>query len=104
MRYVSGRAETLARRRTRTRFSLSGALSAPYASFAAAWVNSGRPVMGRYSLSGLDAARMSSAFLTALRTYGLPLLSRYAPTPRLILRGSLSALNASVTPARESPR
>ena len=56
--------------------------------------------MGRYSLSGFDSARICSAFLTAFRTYGLPLLSRYAPTPRLILRGSLSALNASVTPKK----
>lgn len=32
------------------------------------------------------------------RTYGLPFSSRYAPTPRLIFRESLSALKASVTP------
>ena len=91
------------RKKSRTRLSWRGTLSAPYASLAAAFVNSGRPVMGRYSLSGLDWARASSAFLTALRTYGLPLLSRYAPTPRLILRGSLSALNASVTPGDGKP-
>ena len=56
--------------------------------------------MGRYSLSGFCWTRISSAFLTAFRTYGLPFSSRYAPTPRLILRGSLSALNASVTPEK----
>lgn len=52
--------------------------------------------MGRYSLSALTSR--ASAFLTDERTKGLPLSSRYAPTPRLILRGLLSALKASVTP------
>ena len=36
--------------------------------------------------------------LTEGNTYGFPFSSRYAPTPRLIFRGSLSVLKASVTP------
>ena len=44
--------------------SFNGLLSTPYASFAAAVVNSGRPLIGRYSLSGLLAVKNSSAFLT----------------------------------------
>lgn len=45
-----------------------GALSAPYASFTAALVNSARPVMGRYSLSGFEVSMICSAFFTLLRT------------------------------------
>lgn len=47
----------------------------------------------------LQQYSLSLTFFTLGRTYGLPFSSRYAPTPRLILRGSLSALKASVTPS-----
>jgi hypothetical protein len=40
----------------------------------------------------------NGTFRTAPRTKGLFLSSRYAPTPRFILLGFLSALKASVTP------
>jgi hypothetical protein len=45
----------------RTRFSVNGALSAPYASLAANFAKSANPVMGRYSLSGLALLISSSA-------------------------------------------
>ena len=39
-----------------------------------------------------------NTFLTDGKMYGFPLSSLYAPTPKLIFFGLLSALNASVTP------
>lgn len=45
----------------RTELEFRGVLLAPYASLAAFLVNSGRPVMPRYSLSGLEALMSSSA-------------------------------------------
>lgn len=48
--------------RGRTRPSLRGAESAPYARIAACLVNSGNPVMGRYSLSFFWATMSSSAY------------------------------------------
>lgn len=47
-----------------TAFSKRGLLSALYASFAALLVNSGRPVIGKYSLSGFEAVKSSSAYGT----------------------------------------
>lgn len=44
-----------------TAFWSKGTLSGPYASLAASLLNSGRPVMGRYSLSGEEAVKMDSA-------------------------------------------
>ena len=55
--------------------------SEPYASRAAALVNVGTPVMPAYSLSNFDSTTFFSAVRTDGRTNGLPLSSRYAPTP-----------------------
>uniref|UniRef100_A0A1B0BHB7 Uncharacterized protein n=1 Tax=Glossina palpalis gambiensis TaxID=67801 RepID=A0A1B0BHB7_9MUSC len=60
--------------------------------------NSGRPVMGAYSLFNCFSITISSAQRTQGSTQGLPQSSRYAPTPRLRRLGFLSRLNASVTP------
>lgn len=53
----------------------------PYASRAAALVNSGTPVIPAYSLFSFAAITLSSAVRTDGRTYGFPWSSRYAPTP-----------------------
>ena len=44
-----------------TAFAIRGALSVPYASLAAPLVNIGRPVIGRYSLSCFEVAKIASA-------------------------------------------
>jgi hypothetical protein len=51
-----------------------------------------------------SSRRGEQTFFTLGSTYGLPSPSRYAPTPKLILRESLSALKASVTPGSDAFR
>lgn len=53
----------------------------PYARRAAAFVNSGTPVIPAYSLLSCADTTLSSAVRTEGRTYGFPWSSRYAPTP-----------------------
>lgn len=53
----------------------------PYARRAAAFVNSGTPVIPAYSLLRWAETTLSSAVRTEGRTYGFPWSSRYAPTP-----------------------
>jgi hypothetical protein len=57
-------------------------------------------------LSNASIFTQLSLTFTEGSTYGFPLSSRYAPTPKLIFLGLLSALNASVTPriASRGPR
>ena len=100
-----------------TRPSAMAGESVPRMSFAAADVNSGRPVMGRYSWSRAGSFSSNSVactsaecqlqcdlecksgeytFLTTGSTHGLLLSSLYAPTPRLTFCGNVSSLYAAV--------
>uniref|UniRef100_A0A2M4B0U5 Putative secreted protein n=1 Tax=Anopheles triannulatus TaxID=58253 RepID=A0A2M4B0U5_9DIPT len=73
-------------------------LFSPSASKILCFPNSAGPPIGEYSWSSCFSAIRFSAVRTLGRTNGLPLSSRYAPTPRLIFFGLVSRLYASVTP------
>src|SRR3984957_15042600 len=86
----------------RTRPPASAACVSPKTSSAIAWLNAALPVGDTYDLVVCRSKRSASARRTATGTGVLPSSSRYTPTPKSTLRGSVSARNAAISPRMAS--